>query len=137
MPTIKNYHGLLVYDSFMDRFNYLRLCGIVGEGTFGFNRYLNQNFYRSKRWRSTRSQVIIRDEGSDLGCLDRPISGRIHIHHITPVTLEMIEDDASILYDLNNLICTSEETHRAIHYGDESLLAQDYVPRTPGDTTLW
>ena len=133
----KSYHELLTFDSFEDRYNYLRLFGVVGEDVFGFNRYLNQAFYTNPRWRSVRTQVIVRDDGCNLGCKDRPIGGRIQVHHINPVSIEMLEDDDPMLYDLNNLICTDDITHRAIHYGDASLLQQDYVPRRPGDTKLW
>ncbi len=137
MSTSKSYHELLTFDSFEDRYNYLRLFGVVGEYTFGFNRYLNQAFYTNQRWRSVRTKVIIRDDGCNLGCKDRPIGGRIQVHHINPVSIKMLEDDDPMLYDLNNLICTDEITHRAIHYGDASLLQQDYIPRRPGDTKLW
>lgn len=133
----KSYHELLTFDTFEDRYNYLRLFGVVGEDVFGFNRYLNQAFYMNPRWRSVRTQVIVRDDGCNLGCKDRPIGGRIQVHHINPVSIEMLEDDDPMLYDLNNLICTDDITHRAIHYGDASLLQQDYVPRRPGDTKLW
>lgn len=133
----KSYHELLTFDSFEDRYNYLRLFGVVGEDVFGFNRYLNQAFYTNPRWRSVRTQVIVRDDGCNLGCKDRPIGGRIQVHHINPVSIDMLEDDDPMLYDLNNLICTDDITHRAIHYGDASLLQQDYVPRRPGDTKLW
>lgn len=133
----KSYHELLTFDTFKDRYNYLRLFGVVGEDVFGFNRYLNQAFYTNPRWRSVRTQVIVRDDGCNLGCKDRPIGGRIQVHHINPVSIEMLEDDDPMLYDLNNLICTDDITHRAIHYGDASLLQQDYVPRRPGDTKLW
>ena len=123
--------------SFEERYEYLRLYGHVGEDVFGFNRYLNQDFYNSQKWRNLRSKLIIRDDGCDLACPDRPIYGRIHVHHIVPVTIEMLEENDPILYDLNNLVCTSDMTHRAIHYGDASLLQKDYVPRRPGDTKLW
>ena len=137
MSMSKSYHELLTFDTFEDRYNYLRLFGVVGEDVFGFNRYLNQAFYTNPRWRSVRTQVIVRDDGCNLGCKDRPIGGRIQVHHINPVSIEMLEDDDPMLYDLNNLICTDDITHRAIHYGDASLLQQDYVPRRPGDTKLW
>ena len=137
MSISKSYNELLTFDSFEDRYEYLRLFGVVGEDVFGFNRYVNQAFYNNPRWRSVRNQVIIRDNGCNLACSDRPIPKRIQVHHINPVSLEMLEDDDPLLYDLNNLICTDEITHRAIHYGDASLLQQDYVPRRPGDTKLW
>ena len=133
----KTYHEMLEYKTFKDRYKYLRLIGYVGEDTFGFNRFVNQQFYTSRMWRSVRSQVIIRDNGCDLACPDRPILGKIYIHHINPVSLEQLEDEDPILFDLNNLVCVSHTTHNAIHYGDESTLIEDYVPRRPDDTTLW
>ena len=128
---------MLHYNTFEDRYKYLRLHGIVGEDVFGFDRYINQAFYTSRDWRSTRSKVIIRDCGCDLAIADRDIVSTIFIHHINPITLEMFEENNPLLYDLDNLVCVSRDTHQAIHYGDESLLIKDYVPRRPGDTTLW
>ncbi len=134
---IKSYNELVQLPTFKERFDYLRLYGKVGEDTFGFARYVNQSFYTSDKWRSVRNQVIIRDNGCDLGIQDRSILYRIQVHHINPVSLEQLENDDSALFDLNNLICTDPMTHRAIHYGDESLLMEDYTPRRPGDTKLW
>ena len=128
---------MILLPTFMERYEYLKLRGNVGETTFGFNRFVNQHFYTSSIWRSIRNQVIIRDNGCDLACRDREIVGRIYIHHIVPLTMDMFEDDDPLLYDLNNLVTVSFDTHSAIHYGDASLLQQDYVPRTPGDTKLW
>lgn len=137
MILSKTYRDVIQYESFFDRFDYLKLHGVVGESIFGFNRFINQAFYTSSKWRHTRSEIIVRDDGCDLGCKDRPIMGRIHIHHINPVTIEMLENDDPILYDSDNLICVSEYTHKAIHYGDRNLLMEDYKPRRPGDTKLW
>ncbi len=134
---MKTYTEMLRLPTYEERYRYLRLNGFLGEDVFGSSRWVNQAFYQSRRWRSTREKVIIRDNGCDLCCEERPIFGIIHIHHINPVTLEQIEEDSSILYDLENLVCTSDITHRAIHYGDESSLIEDYKPRRPGDTTLW
>ncbi len=133
----RSYSELICIPTFIERYNYLRLYGIVGDSTFGFDRYINQSFYTSSVWRQLRSKIIVRDEGCDLGIPDRPIGGTIYIHHINPITLEMFEDDDPLLYDEDNLICTSRDTHQAIHYGDTSLLIPDYSPRTPGDTKLW
>ncbi len=133
----KSYNELMSLPTFVERYRYLRLPGSVGKDTFGFARYVNQSFYNSEQWRSVRSQVIIRDNGCDLACPDRLILSRIQIHHINPVSLEQLEENDPILFDMNNLICTDFQTHRAIHYGDESLLLEDYKPRTPGDTKLW
>lgn len=137
MMKTKSYHEMLEIESFEERYEYLRMFGHVGEDTFGFNRYMNQAFYTSSAWRSIRSQVIVRDGGLNLAHKDHPICGRVHIHHINPVTVEMFENDSPLLFDLDNLVCVDEQTHRAIHYGDRSLLQQDYVPRYPGDTKLW
>ena len=134
---IKSYNELVQLPTFKERFDYLRLYGKVGEDIFGFSRYVNQSFYTSDKWRSVRNQVIIRDNGCDLGIQDRVILYRIQVHHINPVSLEQLENDVLVLFDLNNLICTDPMTHRAIHYGDESLLMEDYTPRRPGDTKLW
>lgn len=134
---IKSYNELIQLPTFKERFDYLRLYGKVGEDIFGFARYVNQSFYTSDKWRSVRNQVIIRDNGCDLGIQDRAILYRIQVHHINPVSLEQLENDDPSLFDLNNLICTDPMTHRAIHYGDESLLMEDYTPRRPGDTKLW
>lgn len=137
MSLVKSYSELIRIPTFMERYHYLKLHGIVGDTTFGFDRYVNQSFYTSSVWRQLRSKIIVRDEGCDLGIPDRPIGGTIFIHHINPITLEMFEDDDKLLYDEDNLICVSRDTHNAIHYGDESLLIPDYVPRRPGDTKLW
>ena len=137
MTLIKSYSELIRIPNFMDRYAYLKLDGIIGDSTFGFDRYINQSFYTSSIWRQLRSKIIVRDEGCDLAIPDRPIGGTIFIHHINPITLEMFEDDDPLLYDEDNLICASRDTHSAIHYGDESLLIPDFSPRQPGDTRLW
>ena len=133
----KSYSELIRIPTFIERYHYLRVYGLVGETTFGFDRYVNQAFYNSYTWRNLRSKIIVRDEGCDLAIPDRPIGGTIFIHHINPITLEMFENDDPLLYDEDNLICVSRDTHQAIHYGDESLLVPDYTPRSPGDTNLW
>ena len=137
MQMMKSFNHLVTIDSFEERFEYLKLHGVVGESIFGFNRMVNQTFYSSSKWRRLRSEIIVRDNGCDLSYKDRPILGRIYIHHINPVTLDMLENDDPLLYDPNNLVCVSDYTHLAIHYGSKDLLAEDYKPRTPGDTKLW
>lgn len=137
ITLIKSYNELIRIPTFLERFHYLKLTGNVGDTTFGFDRYLNQRFYRSVEWKRIRSQVIVRDEGCDLAIPDRQIGGTIFIHHINPITIEMFENDDPLLYDEDNLICVSRDTHSAIHFGDESLLIMDYTPRQPGDTKLW
>lgn len=133
----RTYEEMASYDTFDERFKYLKLGGVVGETVFGFHRYVNQLFYSSSRWRSTRSEVILRDNGCDLAIPDREIVDRIYIHHINPVSLEQLEEDLDCLYDLNNLVCVSYDTHLAIHYGSDDLLPKIALARTPGDTTLW
>lgn len=134
---IKSYKHLRQLLTFEDRFDYLKLKGIVGRDTFGFDRYLNQNLYQSKEWLKVRNQVIIRDEGCDLGILDRQIFQGILIHHINPINKFDIETRNPCIFDLNNLICTSQNTHNAIHYGDKSLLITIPKERKKGDTCLW
>ena len=135
---IKTYTELIQLHSFEDRFRYLKLNGIVANETFGFDRYLNQRFYKSAEWRQVREQVIIRDQGRDLGCIDHPIFGNIIIHHMNPISLDDIENNPEVLLDPEFLICVSLETHNALHYGDESILNKNrLVERKPGDTIPW
>lgn len=134
---IRTYSQLRKLDSFEDRYEYLKLGGRVGQSTFGFDRYLNQLLYNSGRWRRTRDLIIIRDEGRDLGCKDYEIHGKIYIHHMNPITSEDIELGREIIYDSRFLICTSYDTHQAIHYGDASLLPQLPIERRRNDTCPW
>jgi hypothetical protein len=134
---IKTYSELRKLKTFEERYEYLSLKGTVGASIFGSNRYINQNLYRSKRWRDARDFVIIRDSGCDLGILDREIQDKILIHHINPLGLEDIENDVDEIYDPEYLICTTHNTHQAIHYGDSNLLLKDYTPRQKNDTRLW
>lgn len=135
--TIKCYSDLIALPTFKERYQYLRLKGSVGVDTFGFDRYLNQNFYRSAEWRRIRDHVIVRDNGCDLGIEDRMIPGRILIHHMNPITEKDIIHRSEILMDPEFLICVSHNTHNAIHYGDESLLIPELVVRTKNDTCPW
>ena len=135
---IKTYRELRRLRTFEERYEYLKLGGAVGRETFGFDRYLNQDFYHnSKDWKLTRRDIIVRDNGCDLAILDREIFGRIIIHHINPITAEDIERGADCLFDPDNLICTSHSTSQAIHYGDASLLVRLPQERRKGDTQLW
>lgn len=134
----RSYKELSRLKSFEDRFAYLRLHGKVGSDTFGFDRYLNQALYSSTEWKRFRRQVIIRDNGCDLGDPGRPIKAeRVIIHHINPLTVKDLEERSPALFDMNNVICVSNQTHQAIHYGDENLLPKDPVERRPGDTCPW
>ena len=134
----RSYKELSRLKSFNEKFEYLRLNGQVGKDTFGFDRYLNQALYSSKEWRRFRRNVIIRDQGCDLGDPEREIQGdRIIIHHINPLTVEDLERRNPAIFDMDNVVCTSYLTHQAIHYGDESLLPQDPKERMPGDMIPW
>lgn len=134
---VRTYSELLRSNTFEDRFNYLKLGGSVAESTFGFDRYINQQFYRSRQWRDIRNHVIARDEGLDLGCPGYEIYDRIVIHHMNPMRPEDIEHGDDSILDPEFLITTTHRTHNAIHYGDESLLVRPLVERRPGDTTPW
>lgn len=136
---IKRYSDLIELPTFEERYDYLKLSGIIGESTFGYNRYFNQRFYTSTEWKKFRRDVIIRDNGCDLGVDDglHDIGGKIIIHHINPITLEDIKDERiDKLLDFDNVICVSNRTHEAIHFGDESLI-RTYVERSPNDTIPW
>ena len=133
----RTYSDLIQLPTFEERFRYLQLNSSVGKETFGFDRYLNQNFYRSAEWKRIRDKVIIRDNGCDLGIEDRLIYGRVIIHHMNPVTDKDIVDLTSFLLNPEYLICVSHNTHNAIHYGNEDLLMKGPVIRTKNDTCPW
>ena len=122
---------------FNERFEYLKLDGIIGDSTFGFDRYINQRFYRSKEWLSVRDFVIVRDEGMDMGTPDHPIHGRILVHHMNPISIKDISDATEFLLNPEYLICVSHNTHNAIHYGDSRLLPGGIFERRPNDTCPW
>lgn len=134
---IKTYSELITLPTFEERYRYLRLGGRVGEETFGFDRYLNQIFYKSEEWKSMRDYVIVRDNGCDLGIQGREIYGRILIHHMNPITTKDIVMRSKFLLDPEYLITTVKNTHDAIHYGDESLLVVAPIMRTKNDTCPW
>lgn len=134
---IKTYSELSKLQNFESRYRYLKLNGFVGEETFGFDRYLNQILYKSEEWKSCRREIIIRDNGCDLGCDGFDINGRILIHHINPITVDDIINRNTKVFDPENLIVTSLNTHNAIHYGDESLLILAPIERTKNDTCPW
>lgn len=135
---IRRYSELIQLSTFEDRFRYLKLNGVVAHETFGFDRYLNQRFYKSKEWRQIRDYIIVRDGGCDLGCPDAPISGKIYIHHMNPMSLEDLENHPEDLLNPEYLISVSLETHNALHYGDFSIVHKyDLEERLPNDTTPW
>lgn len=137
MNNLRSYSELILLESFKERYEYLKLDGRVGEDTFGTYRWLNQRFYKSPEWYSIRNSVIIRDNGCDLGMEGYPIYGRIYIHHINPLSRYDIANRTENLYDPENLICVSQNTHNAIHYGNDSMFLGTYVERTPHDTCPW
>jgi len=138
MNHSKTYSEMSLLSSFDDRFRYLKLTGQVGLDTFGFDRYMNQDFYRSTEWKHIRSYVIARDDGCDLGVPDHQINGRIFIHHINPISQEDIINGTEKLLDPENLVCISMETHNALHYGDDSILKKNkLIERTPNDMCPW
>ena len=136
--NIRTYSELSKLKTFRERYEYLKLDGTVGEKTFGFDRYINQMFYKSEEWKRIRNYVITRDNGCDLGIQDRKIvDSVILVHHMNPITKEDIINKNEILLDPEYLITTIKPTHDAIHYGDESLLAEDLVIRSKNDTCPW
>lgn len=133
----RTFSELLQLKSFEDRFAYLKLAGEVGSPTFGYDRYFNQQFYHSSEWRRTRNRIILRDNGCDLSMPDYEIHGRIYIHHLNPITKQDVEECSDILFDPENLVCVSFDTHNSIHYGDERTLPKLPIERVPGDTCPW
>jgi hypothetical protein len=137
MPRIKLYSELRRLETFEARYEYLKLKGIVGESTFGFDRWLNQRFYTSYEWKFVRNFVVARDFGCDLGILGYEIHTGLLVHHMNPLSFRDIEDAEETILDPEYLITTSLQTHNAIHYGNESLLPRGPIVRKPRDTTLW
>lgn len=133
----RSYAEVRKIQTFEERFKYLALKGRVGESTFGFNRWVNQDFYTSKQWRDIRHEIIVRDNGCDLGIEGYEIHKGLFIHHLNPITVEQIESGNPCILDPDNLITVTHRTHNAIHYGDERLLPKKFVERRPGDTKLW
>lgn len=134
---IRTYSELIKLPSFIERYRYLKMSGKIGEDTFGFDRYLNQLFYSSDEWKQIRKLIITRDDGCDLAMDDYDIEGRIIVHHMNPITKDMILERSDYVLNPEYLICVSHNTHEAIHYGDESLLILDPIIRMPNDTCPW
>lgn len=135
--TSKSYLELIEIPTFEERFEYLSLKGVVGRETFGYDRYLNQALYSSKEWRDFRRRIIIRDNGCDLACEGYEMQNGILIHHINPITIDDIINRRPIIFDPNNVVCVSHNTHNAIHYGDKGLLITTPIERTAYDTCPW
>lgn len=134
---LRSYSELSRLRTFDERFRYLLLAGSVGVETFGFDRYVNQRFYRSEEWKHVRNIVIARDNGCDLGIEGRDINGRVYVHHMNPMNLEQINDHMDLILDPEYLVCVTFATHNAIHYGDESYITLAPVERQPNDTCPW
>lgn len=135
--SIRTYTELSRLSTFLERYEYLKLDGNVGKTTFGYDRWFNQLFYHSTEWKSVRNEVIVRDNGCDLGVEGYEIHDRVYIHHMNPILLKDIEERSDILLNPEYLITTTFKTHNAIHYGDSDLLTLDPIIRTPNDTCPW
>ena len=134
---IRRYSELSSLSSYEERFAYLKLSGVVGESTFGFDRYLNQVLYRSKEWKAIRDAVILRDNGCDMGLDGYWIGSKTIIHHMNPITQKLIDERSPDIFDPEYLVCVSQSTHNAIHFGDEKLLPREPIDRQPFDTCPW
>lgn len=138
MSKKRTYSELISIPTFEERYRYLKLNGVIGEDTFGYDRYLNQLFYRSKEWRKVRNEVLLRDNGFDLACDGYNIPGKVLIHHMNPITLKDIQQRNDEILNPEYLICVSMDTHNAIHYGDDSrILTVEPIVRTRNDTCPW
>lgn len=137
MDITRSYSELINLETFEERYMYLLLSGGVGNPTFSGHRYLNQKFYNDPEWKKIRREIIIRDEGCDLGHKDYPISSEILIHHLNPITIDDILYKRSCIFDSENLICVSFKTHNAIHYGNKNYLRKEVVVRKQNDTCPW
>ena len=135
--SIRTYSELITIPTFEERFEYLQLKGSVGKDTFGYDRYLNQVLYRSPEWKRLRNQIIIRDGGCDLACDGYDIYDKVLIHHLNPITVEDVLARSRKVFDPDNLVCVSHNTHNAIHYGDVDLLITGPIIRTKNDTCPW
>lgn len=135
----RSYHELIRLPTAEERFEYLQLSSVVGESTFGFDRMINQALYTSKEWRDFRRDVILRDKACDMALPDReiPEGTLIVIHHINPLTIYDVENRTDAIFDMNNVVCVTDRTHRAIHFGDISLINLGPVERRPNDTCPW
>ena len=135
--SIRTYSELITIPTFEERFEYLQLKGSVGKDTFGYDRYLNQVLYRSPEWKRLRNKIIIRDNGCDLACDGYDVYGKVLIHHLNPITVEDVLTRSRKVFDPDNLVCVSHNTHNAIHYGDVDLLVTGPIIRTKNDTCPW
>jgi len=133
----RTYSELIKLPTFLERYQYCKLDGIVGEDTFGLMRYLNQKFYKSKEWRRFRNYIIERDKSCDLAIPELELDRFVYIHHLNPLTKDDLYNRSDSLMDPENVVCVSRNTHDAIHYGSLDLLEKEWTERRPGDTNLW
>ena len=134
---IRTYSDLVKLGTFVERYQYLKLHGVVGGDTFGFDRYLNQVLYRSKEWRDLRHRIIVRDNGCDMALEGWDICGPVTVHHMNPLTVKDVDERNPDIFEPEFLVCVSHNTHNAIHYSDESLLPKEPIERRAGDTCPW
>jgi hypothetical protein len=135
---IRTYSEMIRLSTFEERYEYLRLFGVVGADTFGFDRYLNQAFYKSTEWKKLRHEIIVRDNGCDLAMPGYELYGDIYVHHMNPITIDDINNASEFLLNPEYLVCVSLDTHNAIHYGDKKLIKKkEIVERKPNDTCPW
>lgn len=137
MQKIRYYSELIRIDSYLDRFEYLRLNGVPANITFGGHRWMNQELYRSRKWKKVRDHVILRDEACDMAHPDYEIRTKLIVHHLNPITIDDLLDESELVFDPEFLVCVSYDTHNAIHYGDSSLLQLPPIVRRPNDTCPW
>ena len=138
MSIYRTYSELIRLPTFEERFEYCKITSVIGQQTFGFDRYINQVLYqRNPRWLRLRRDLIIRDNGCDLAHQDYPVNKRIILHHLNPITEDDIVNERSIVFDPENLVCVSHNTHNAIHYGSVDLLPKGEIQRLPNDTCPW
>ena len=134
---MRTYHELILLPTFMERYNYLKLFGSVGDDKFGYDRYLNQSFYSSREWKNFRNHIIARDLGNDMALDGYAIMGKVLIHHLNPLVVDDFLEHSNALLDPDNVVCVSYDTHQAIHYGSEEKLPHGLITRTPNDTCPW
>lgn len=134
---IRTYSEMIALPTYEERFDYLKLDGKVGKETFGYDRYLNQVLYNTEQWKKFRREIIIRDNACDLACEGYEINYRILVHHINPITVEDIVNRNPMIFDPENVVTTTHQTHNAIHYSDKSLLITKPIERTRNDTCPW
>lgn len=137
MRNTKTYSELMTLPTFLERYRYLRIGGSVGKETFGYDRYLNQILYKTDKWKAFRRSIVIRDEGNDMGCEGFEVSERLTVHHIDPITVDDVLNEHPKVFDPENVICVSHNTHMAIHYGSEDTLIMAPPERRPNDTCPW